>query len=259
MAFGPFTLHMYALCILTGIIVALRIGALRFEARGGARSLVYDCALFSIPAGIIGGRLYHVITSPEAYFGSNGHPADAIKIWEGGMGIWGAIAVGTLAAYLIYRRKSDVPPFALFADALAPALLIAQSIGRWGNWFNGELFGRPLHQWWALLIPIEDRPLGFENFETFHPIFLYESLWCLLAAAALIAWERRRILSPGSIFAGYIFLYCAGRALFELLRIDKAHLILGVRLNFWVAVVIAISSLAWLLKKNPRSRANQMK
>ena len=250
---------MYALCILIGIIVALRIGALRFENRGGERTLVFDIAMYAIPSGIIGGRLYHVATSPDAYFGAHGRVGDIFKIWEGGMGIWGAIALGSLVAFIVYRRREDRPPFSLFADSLAPAILVAQAIGRWGNWFNGELFGRPLHRWWGLEIPIESRPDGFENFATFHPVFLYESIWCIAIAIALVLWERRRILAPGSIFAGYIFLYCLGRAYFEQLRVDQAHLILGNRVNFWVALVIAIASLAWLIRKNSRSTQNQKK
>ena len=238
---------MYALCILFGIILALRVGAHRFAHRGGERSVVYDCALVAVPTGIIGGRLYHVITSPDAYFGSQGHPWDALKIWEGGMGIWGAVALGTLGAYAVYRKRIDVPPFALFADALAPGLLLAQAIGRWGNWFNGELFGRPLHQWWALSVPFAKRPAGFESYSTFHPTFLYESLWCLFVAGILLFFERRRILRPGSIFAGYIFLYCIGRAYCEELRIDQAHVIFGMRLNFWVALILGSLAGAWLL------------
>ena len=250
MAFGPFTLHMYALCILLGIIVALRIGAYRFERRGGDRALVYDCALVSVPAGIVGGRLYHVITSPDAYFGAAGHPWDALKIWQGGMGIWGAVALGTLGAYLVYRRRAETPPFALFADALAPGLVLAQAIGRWGNWFNGELFGRPLHRFWALSIPLSKRPPGFEGYGTFHPTFLYESLWCVAVAIALIVWERHHIMVPGSTFAGYIFLYCIGRAYCEELRIDPAHLILGMRLNFWVALILGAAAGLRLLVLN---------
>ena len=238
---------MYALCILLGIILALRVGAFRFERRGGERALVYDCALVSVPAGIIGGRLYHVITSPDAYFGSHGRPWDALKIWQGGMGIWGALALGTGGAYLVYRRRADAPPFALFADALAPGLLLAQAVGRWGNWFNGELFGRPLHQFWALSVPFAKRPVGFEGYSTFHPTFLYESLWCLLVAAILLICERRWLAFPGATFAGYIALYCLGRAYFEELRIDQAHLLFGMRLNFWVALIVGLLATAWLI------------
>ena len=226
------------------------MGSIRFDSRGGERSVLYDCAFVAIPVGIIGGRLYHVLTSPDGYFGADGHPLDALKIWQGGMGIWGAIALGTLAAHFIYRRHADLPPFALFADSLAPGLLIAQAIGRWGNWFNGELFGRPLNQSWAVTIPLEKRPIGYENFSTFHPTFLYESIWCLLAALLLIRWERNRILAPGSIFGGYIFLYCLGRIYFESLRIDAAHQILGLRINIWVASLLAFASLLWLLRRN---------
>lgn len=249
-AIGPLTIHFYALCIVVGVCIALWLGNKRFTSvYPSAHGVVSDVAIFAIPAGVIGGRLYHVITSPEAYFGSNGHPADAFKIWNGGLGIWGAIALGTLGAVIAYTRlahERDLPPFLAFADALAPGILIAQAVGRWGNWFNGELFGRPLSAPWALEIPKGLRPLGFENISTFHPTFLYESLWCLLIAALLLSMRGR--LPIGSIFILYICLYSFGRFFIEGLRIDSAHSFAGLRLNQYVALVATLSAFGFLTR-----------
>jgi len=236
-AFGPFTIHFYAICILVGVIAAMVIGRTRYSRHGGNPDEITDVAIFAIPAGIIGGRLYHVITSPQRYFGSNGHPLDAVKIWDGGMGIWGAIALGTLAAYLSFRSRERSLTFAQFADALAPGLLIAQAIGRIGNWFNGELFGGPTQLPWGLKIPLELRPVGFEKYATFHPTFLYEGLWSLICATALIFLTKRWGTQPGNLFLAYIALYCLGRSGTEYLRIDQAEHILGLRLNEWVSLL----------------------
>ena len=187
---GPLTIHFYALCIITGVALAIWLGNRRFlTSFPQGAGVVADVAVFAIHAGVVGGRLYHVVTSPENYFGDEGQLIDALKIWNGGLGIWGAIALGTCVAYFTYRRfisTRDLPSFANFADALAPGIAIAQAIGRWGNWFNAELFGRPLDAPWALAIPAESRPVGYENFETFHPTFLYESIWCVLIAVVLL-------------------------------------------------------------------------
>jgi len=241
---GPLTIHFYALCIVSGVCIALWLGNKRFTAAyPDTYGVVGDVAIFAIPAGVIGGRLYHVATSPDAYFGSSGHPADVFKIWNGGLGIWGAIALGTLAAFFAYRnlaKERDLPSFLAFADALAPGILIAQSIGRWGNWFNGELFGRPLQAPWSLEIPRALRPFGYENFSTFHPTFLYESIWCLAIAVLLLCMRHR--LPMGSIFLLYITLYSVGRFFIEGLRIDSAHSFGGFRLNQYVALIVALSA-----------------
>jgi len=154
---GPFTIHFYALCIIAGIVIAVWLGDKRFKAHGdNLENVVADVAIWAVPFGIIGGRLYHVISSPNNYFGKNGEPIDAFKIWQGGLGIWGAISVGAIAAYFAYKKqqkKKDLPSFGYFLDALAPGILLAQAIGRLGNWFNGELFGRPTDLPWALEIP----------------------------------------------------------------------------------------------------------
>jgi prolipoprotein diacylglyceryl transferase len=245
-AIGPLTVHFYALCIIAGVCVALWLGNRRFtKAYPTAHGVVSDVAIFAVPAGVVGGRLYHLVTSPDAYFGRQGHPQDVFKIWNGGLGIWGAIALGTFAAFIVYKwlaQQRDLPSFLAFADALAPGILIAQAIGRWGNWFNGELFGRPLSAPWALEIPKILRPLGYENFSTFHPTFLYESLWCLLLATLLVLLRER--LPIGSIFLLYICLYSFGRFFIEGLRIDSAHSFAGIRLNQYVALVVALSSAA---------------
>lgn len=239
---GPLTIHFYALCIVLGISIALWLGNKRFTtAYTNTHGVVSDVAIFAIPAGVIGGRIYHVVTSPGAYFGADGHPLDALKIWNGGLGIWGAIALGTFAAFGAYSqlaKSRELPPFIAFADALAPGILVAQAIGRWGNWFNGELFGRPLIAPWALEIPQESRPVGYEIFSTFHPTFLYESLWCLAVAVSLLLLSNR--LPIGSIFILYITLYSLGRFFIEGLRIDSAQNFAGLRLNQYVALLVAL-------------------
>ena len=237
---GAITIHYYALCILLGIIAALTIGRSRWVKAGGIPAELYDLAIYVIPAGIIGGRLYHVVTTPELYFGAHGRFSDAFKIWEGGMGIWGAVAVGTLVTYMYFHKKARSLTFAQAADALAPGLLIAQAIGRWGNWFNHELFGSPTNLPWALKVPLADRPIGFENYLTFHPTFLYESVWCLLCAAIILFASPVRKLRAGDAFLLYIVLYCLGRAWIEVLRIDRAHLLLWLRLNVWVAIICGV-------------------
>jgi prolipoprotein diacylglyceryl transferase len=239
-AIGPFTIHFYALCIILGVTVAIIVSNRRFtSAHSDVDGVVADVAIVAVPAGVVGGRLYHVITSPELYFGSEGNALNIFKIWNGGLGIWGAIAFGALGAYLAYRyigRSRRLPAFSSFAGAVAPGLLLAQAIGRWGNWFNGELFGRPLNAPWALSIPQSLRPSGYENFETFHPTFLYESLWCALLAVVLIFLTPR--YSGGAIFSLYVAGYSAVRFFIEGLRIDHAHTIGGLRLNQYVSLTL---------------------
>ena len=253
---GPLTIHFYALCIITGIAVAIWLGDKRFRAHAvNGRSVVSEVAITAVPVGIIGGRIYHVVSSPSAYFGANGNPLDALKIWEGGLGIWGAISIGLFGAYLRYRslqKRIDLPSFAVFADALAPGILFAQAIGRFGNWFNGELFGRPLVSWWALDVPAKYRPFGFSEFESFHPTFLYEAIWCTLVATLLIVFGTR--LKAGQVFAAYVFAYCVGRFFIELIRIDSANTIAGLRVNVWVSVIVAIGA-ALIFARGSRKNA----
>ena len=250
---GPLTVHYYALCIIVGVAVAIWLGNKRYRtfANDSEQSIgvVADVAIYAVPAGIIGGRIYHVITSPAQYFGENGKPIDALKIYEGGLGIWGAISLGALVAWFGYRKRAkdlDLPSFRLFLDALAPGILIAQAIGRIGNWFNGELFGRPFSGSWALEIPVSKRPIGYLQFETFHPTFLYETIWCLLVAALLI-WLTPK-LKAGQSFAIYVALYCVGRFAIESLRIDDANEILGLRVNLWTALIVGLIASALALR-----------
>lgn len=250
---GPFTIHFYALCIISGIAIAIWLGNKRYRAFANyseaSIGVVADVAVYAVPAGIIGGRIYHVISSPTQYFGTNGHPLNALKIYEGGLGIWGAISLGALAAWFGFRRRSkniDIPNFKIFLDALAPGILLAQAIGRFGNWFNGELFGQPFNGPWALQIPLADRPLGYLQYETFHPTFLYEAIWCTFIALLLI--RLTKVLKPGQSFAIYVALYCLGRFGIESLRIDDANKILGLRVNLWVALVVGLAACATALK-----------
>lgn len=250
--FGFLTIHFYALSILFGIVVAILLTRKRWNDAGENPELIYDLALWVIPSGIIGGRIYHVITSPDAYFGKDGTPLSAFKIWEGGLGIWGAVALGATATYLRLRSLGLQEKFPLFADVIAPGLLLAQAIGRWGNWFNIELFGKPSTLPWALEIPQNYRPIGFENFATFHPTFLYESLWCALGALLIFAIPRLSRRNPGSLFLRYIIFYCVGRLAFESLRIDPAHTIAGLRVNIWVSL-LGICVATYFLKKSRKS------
>lgn len=244
-AIGPFTIHFYALCIIAGVGVAIWIGNRRFSrAHTEVDGVVADVAIVAIPFGVIGGRLYHVLTTPELYFGSKGNFFDIVKVWNGGLGIWGAISFGAFAAYITYRRLGrtrPLPPFSSFAGALAPGLLFAQAIGRWGNWFNGELFGKPLDSAWALAIPAHLRPLGYERYETFHPTFLYESLWCAALAFLLIYLTPK--MSGGALFSLYVAGYSTARFFIEGLRIDDAHSWGGLRLNQYVALLLVAAGL----------------
>jgi prolipoprotein diacylglyceryl transferase len=205
-----------------------------------------------VPFGIVGARLYHVITDYQLYFGPGRQPLNALKIWEGGLGVWGAIAFGVLGGYLVARRRRIAFPAVL--DAVAPAILVAQAIGRLGNWFNQELFGRPTTLPWALEIAPQYRPPGFAQFATFHPTFLYEMLWDLAAAAVLVWLDRRFRLGHGKVFALYVLLYTAGRFWIEALRIDTVNEIGGFRLNNYTSLLgflIALVWLIWLIRNRP--------
>jgi len=242
---GPFPIRAYAFAIILGIIVAIWLTDRRWVARGGRPGTTADVAVWAVPFGIVGGRIYHVITSPQAYFGAGGHPVDAVKIWQGGLGIWGAVAFGALGAWIGCRRQGILlPPF---ADAIAPGLALAQAIGRWGNWFNQELFGRPTTLPWGLEIDAAHRPPGYEQYATFHPTFLYESLWCVVVAVVLIWADRRFTMGHGRVFLLYIALYTTGRFAFELVRIDDANRIFGLRVNTWVAGIAFVGSVVALV------------
>jgi prolipoprotein diacylglyceryl transferase len=257
---GPLTIHYYALCIIAGVAVAIWLGDKRFRFScadsPSSKSVVADVAIFAVPAGILGGRIYHVITSPAQYFGKDGNWLDIFKIYEGGLGIWGAISLGSLVAWLSYnklKQRVELPDFRYFLDALAPGILFAQAIGRFGNWFNGELFGRPTDLPWALKIPMALRPNGYLEFATFHPTFLYEAIWSSLVALLLILNTAR--LKAGQSFAIYVALYCLGRFFIESIRIDEANNFLGVRINLWVSLLVGLSAtLAALRFRAQKSR-----
>lgn len=244
---GPISVRYYALSIILGVVIAVMFGSRRAQAMGAPKSLVSDVAVIAVPAGVIGGRIYHVVTSPDEYFGSGGDPLSALYIWEGGLGIWGAIGLGGIGAWVAFRylkRRGEVGiSFAQFADAIAPGILFAQAIGRFGNWFNQELFGRPSDLPWALEIDARYRPLEYGQFETFHPTFLYEAIWCTIVALLLIRLTTRLSSNPGRIFALYVALYSFGRLLIEQLRIDEANEIFGFRLNTWTAIIAIVLAL----------------
>ncbi len=237
---GPFTVHTYALCILAGIFFAIWYTTRRWVERGGTADVVGSVAYWAVPFGIIGGRLYHLVTSPDQYFGEGGHPLDAFKIWNGGLGIWGAVALGALGAYIGCRRQRV--SFATFMDAAAPGVLVAQAIGRLGNYFNQELFGGPTDVPWALRIDPQFRPPGFEAYETFHPTFLYELVWSLLGAVLIVYLDKRFDLRGGRVFWLYVMVYTSGRLWIEMVRIDDAHHFFGVRVNVFVAAVSLVAA-----------------
>lgn len=248
---GPFPLRAYALGIIIGALVAIWIGERRFQARGGRAGVIGDVAIWAIPFGIIGARIYHVVTDPELYFGAGRNFTDVFLIWKGGLGIWGAIVGGALGAYIACRRYGV--SFSAVADALAPGLLVAQAIGRIGNYFNQELFGRPTDLPWGLEIAKDKRPAGYLDYATFHPTFLYEMLWNLAAAALIIAIDRRVKLTGGRAFALYAMLYTLGRGWIESLRIDTANHIGPFRLNVWTSIIVFTLALIYFVATRHRS------
>ena len=242
---GPLTLRAYALCILAGIVVAVWITGRRLVDRGGTAEQALDVAAWAVPFGIVGGRLYHVITTPQPYFGEGGQPVRALFIWQGGLGIWGAVALGALGAWIGCRRNGV--RFLDFADSAAPGVAVAQALGRWGNWFNNELYGRHTDVPWALTIHEWDQSKGQAVRDaagnpivlgTFHPTFLYESLWCLVLALLLVLADRRFSLRRGQVFALYVAGYPVGRIVFELMRSDTANKIFNVRVNVWTSILV---------------------
>lgn len=247
---GPATIHIYALCILMGIVLAVWITTTRWKKLGGNFDQVLDITLVSVPAGIIGARLYHIITTPERFFGPGGDWAEMFRIWNGGLGIWGGVLFGALAAWAWCRHKHY--PMALLADAIAPGLLVAQAVGRLGNWFNQELYGAPTTLPWGLKLNMEGTAIGHSeqcydgatcpSGTLFHPTFLYEMIWNLIGAAIIvyIGSKAMKKLKAGSLFAVYIMWYTLGRTWIESLRIDYAHEFLGVRINVWVSMAVFV-------------------
>ena len=255
---GPVPIRAYALCIIAGIVIAVLWGEKRFVARGGEPGTVTDVAVYAVPFGLVGGRLYHVLTDWTTYFGPEGNPIDALKIWHGGLGIWGAVALGAVGAWIGCRRHGVPLPF--FADAVAPGIVTAQAVGRLGNWFNQELYGAPTTLPWGLEIyrrvdpatgitdPLAGVAVDHTPIAVVQPTFLYELLWNLLVAGLVVWADRRFRLGHGRAFAVYVAGYTLGRFFIELLRTDPATRVFGdIRINVVVAGVVYAGAIAYLL------------
>ncbi len=239
---GPLSIHFYGLTLLVAIAAAVVVTGIRWTRRGGDWDLIFRLAVWGVASGIVGARLYHVLTSwnelPDEWWGP-------FAIWRGGLGVWGGIGLGFVVAAIVAKRSgADV---ARLADCVAPGLLIAQGIGRFGNWWNQELFGKPTDLPWGLEISPENRPIQYIESETFHPTFLYEALWCFAAALLLLVIERRFRIRPGGLFALYVLIYSIGRLWIEMLRVDPSHELGGVRLNVFVAAVAIVLSAAFFV------------
>ncbi|MEU4343764.1 prolipoprotein diacylglyceryl transferase [Nocardia sp. NPDC023852] len=252
---GPFPLRAYALCIILGIIVAIWWGERRWRERGGQPGAILDVAMFAVPFGLIGGRLYHVATDWQKYFGSGGNPVDALKIYQGGLGIWGAVLLGGVGAWIgcrVYRI-----PLPALGDAVAPPILLAQAIGRLGNYFNQELYGRETDVPWGLQIfrrVGDDGQLDLMNGvstgvvdKIVHPTFLYELIWNLLVVALLVFVDKRFRIGHGRLFALYVVGYCFGRFFVELMRDDEATKIAGIRINSFTSAVVFLAAVAYFV------------
>jgi prolipoprotein diacylglyceryl transferase len=256
---GPLPLHMYGLMIAIGVLVAARVGRTRYIAKGSGdeaesrtRGESFDSVAFwAVVGGIIGARLYHVITDYQLF---QDHPERIVQIWKGGLGIWGAVIGGAIAAWIVARRRNMV--FADIADSIVPGLAFAQAIGRWGNWFNQELFGGPSSLPWAVEIDPSHRPAGYERDATFQPTFLYESLWCLALGFALLYVDKRYKLVRGQLFALYAAGYTAFRFVMEEMRIDPANTIGPLRVNAWVSIAVFVISVTVFVVLGRRARRN---
>ena len=251
---GPLHLRAYGLAIALGVLAGVAIAQRRYAARGGDPNDIAGIATGSVIAGLLGARAYHVLTD---YHRFQGHWFDVVKVWQGGLGIPGGLMAGVLVGVFLARRRAMNVPWAL--DAAAPALPVAQAIGRLGNWFNQELFGRPTTLPWGLRIDPAYRPAGLADVATYHPAFLYEGLWNLSLAAALVAYDRRYPRArPGRLFAFYVGGYGLGRLWIEALRIDAATLIFGVRVNIWMSLATIAGALIWLLLWGRRRPADPL-
>ncbi len=268
---GPLPLRAYAVCIIAGIVVGIWIGNRRFVARGGKPGLITDISVWAVPFGIVGGRLYHVITDNQLYFRPGRNPWAALAIWNGGLGIWGAVALGALGAYIGARRHGV--PFASYADSIAPGLVVAQAIGRLGNYFNQELFGSATTLPWALevyvrtpgggpgVLPAAGSVCEYDTSwikaspevicGTFQPTFLYELIWNLGVAAFIIWADKRWKLGGGRVFALYAAGYTLGRGWIEMLRIDPANHVFGLRINVLTSIAILLAAVAFLAVRRP--------
>ncbi len=255
---GPVPIRAYALFIIAGIVVALLIGDRRWAARGGERGVIYDIALWAVPFGLLGGRLYHLCTDWRTYFGAGGAGLNAaFRIWDGGLGIWGAVALGGVGAWIACRRRKI--PLPAFGDAVAPGIVLAQAIGRLGNYFNQELFGRETTMPWGLEIFYRRDPSGYVDVHSLdgvstgqlaqvvQPTFLYELLWNLFVFGALLYLDKRFVLDRGRLFATYVAAYCVGRFTIELLRDDAATHIAGIRINSFTSTFVFIGAVVYII------------
>ena len=244
---GPVPIRGYAIAIILGILAAIWIGERRWVARGGTAGEIGDLAIWAVPFGLVGGRIYHAITDSQLYLGKGQITIEPLYVWRGGRGIWGAVAFGALGVVIGARRRGiKLLPV---LDVMAPGVLVAQALGRWGNWFNQELFGSPTTLPWGLEIEPNLRPLGYFEYATFHPTFLYEFLWNLAAFAVVIWADRRFRLGHGRVLAIYVMAYTLGRGWIEMLRIDDVQLdnVLGLRLNVWTSIVLFLLAAAYLV------------
>ncbi|GAB7037792.1 MULTISPECIES: prolipoprotein diacylglyceryl transferase [Catenuloplanes] len=257
-----FPIRAYALCIVAGIVAAVLITEYRLRRRGAAPWVTLDIAVWAVPAGIIGARVYHVITSPQAYFGEGGEPIRALYVWEGGLGIWGAILGGALGAWFACRQYGI--PLTVLADALAPGLPVAQALGRLGNWWNNELYGGLTTLPWGLEIhKMDDENPGRALLDgdgnpilepgLYHPTFLYELVWNLGVAGVVLALDRKFKFGRGRAFALYAMGYTLGRFWIEMMRTDPANAFFGIRLNVFTSVVVFVGALIYFLRaRGPR-------
>ncbi|MFI6366817.1 prolipoprotein diacylglyceryl transferase [Nocardia sp. NPDC050630] len=252
---GPFPLRAYALCIIIGIVVAIWWGERRWQERGGQKGAILDVAMFAVPFGLVGGRLYHVATDWQKYFGADGHPIDALKIYQGGLGIWGAVFLGGVGAWIgcrVYRI-----PLPALGDAIAPPILLAQAIGRLGNYFNQELYGRKTELPWGLEIYLRFDDQGKLDMmngvstgvvdKVVQPTFLYEMVWNLLIVVLLVQIDKRYRIGHGRLFALYVAGYCLGRFFVELLRDDEATKIAGIRINSFTSALVFLAAVAYFV------------
>jgi prolipoprotein diacylglyceryl transferase len=249
---GPFRIHAYALCILAGIIAATILTSRRLTKRGGEPGVVLDIILWAVPLGIIGARIYHVLTHPGDYFYEGANLWDVFAIWKGGNAIFGSLIGGAVGAY-IGCRLSGIR-FWAFLDAVAPGMLLAQAMGRLGNWFNHELFGLPTTLPWGLEIESTNAayPLGLPPGTLFHPTFLYEIIWNLAGVAVIVLLERRINLRWGKAFGVYLIWYGLGRSVFESIRVDPSEIILGLRTNVWASIAAVVLGIAIILVQRHR-------
>jgi prolipoprotein diacylglyceryl transferase len=249
---GPIRIHFYALFILTGVVLALLLTESRLKARGVEGGVALDVSLWAIPFGIVGARFYHVITHPNDYFFEGADLLAVFKIWEGGIAIFGALLFGSLGAY-IGAKQSGIK-FISYLDAVAPGILLAQAVGRWGNYFNSELFGQPTDLPWGLEISSNNPayPAGLPEGVLFHPTFLYESIWSLIGVAILLLADKRFSLRWGKMFSLYLIYYSVGRVWVEAIRIDPSEIVLGLRINIWSAILGIAVGLAVILIQSRR-------